>query len=65
MKYLWLKVTEDKYELPMVVADSLTELSEILGVSTHSISSSLLRHKKMKHKDGSAYPSPYRKVRIK
>jgi hypothetical protein len=28
---LWMKVTRDKYELPLVVAQSLSEMSRITG----------------------------------
>ena len=34
---LYLKVTSDKYELPLVVADSAIELAEKLGVSRNLV----------------------------
>jgi len=34
---LWLKVTNDKYELPLAVADTKRELAEMLGLKKISI----------------------------
>lgn len=31
--HIWLAVTADKYELPVMIADSVNELSERLGIS--------------------------------
>lgn len=36
-KYLWLRVTPDKYELPVVVADSLSDLARLCCVSPAAI----------------------------
>lgn len=36
-KYLYIATTRDKYELPIAVADSVTELAEMLGMSPRSI----------------------------
>lgn len=38
---LYMKVTRDKYELPIAVADTKAELARIVGVSLSSISHSL------------------------
>lgn len=38
---LYMKVTRDKYELPLVVADGLCELSRIVGVKPSTISHSI------------------------
>lgn len=48
--FLYLKVTDDKYEFPIVIADSLTELAEKLGISKQSIKTCmyLFRHGKTK-----------------
>ena len=43
---LWLRVTQDEYELPMVVADSRTELAEMLGVRPKNISSTMAHAKR-------------------
>lgn len=40
-KYLWTYTTSDKYELPLVVADSATELSEMTGINMHTICSAI------------------------
>lgn len=34
---LYLKVTSDRYELPLAVADSVKELSAMVGVKRNSI----------------------------
>lgn len=38
---LYLKVTRDKYELPVAVADTQAELARMCGVSLSSIASAL------------------------
>jgi len=38
---LYLKVTRDKYELPVAVADTQAELARMCGVSPSSIASAL------------------------
>ena len=35
--YYWLLVTRDKYELPLYVADSVTELSRYTGKTENAI----------------------------
>ena len=37
---IWLKVTNDKYELPVAVADSAEELAKLCGVKVNNIHSS-------------------------
>lgn len=39
-KFIWMKISHDRYELPLAIADSARELGEICGVSTESIVSS-------------------------
>lgn len=34
---LWLKVTKDKYELPLAVADTIPELAEMTGCTVSSL----------------------------
>lgn len=43
---IWMKVTADKYELPLVIADSAKELAEICGTTANSIVSAISHHKK-------------------
>ena len=38
---IYMRVTEDEYELPIAVADSQTELAQMVGVSRNSIASAL------------------------
>jgi hypothetical protein len=43
-----MKVTKDKYELPVIVADSIEELSEKCDVSVSSIYSAISHSKRSK-----------------
>lgn len=54
-RYIWMEVTPDKYELPVAVADSLSALAKLLGVSPSAISHSV-------HKFGDR--GKYRRVEI-
>lgn len=38
IRKLYVATTKDKYELPIAVADSVTELAEILGMRPETIS---------------------------
>lgn len=38
IKYLYMAVTKDKYELPIAVADSVSELAEMVHVKPTTIS---------------------------
>ena len=40
-----MRVTRDKYELPIVIADTAKQLAEICGVTTNSIYSAYCRAK--------------------
>ena len=51
-KYVYMKVTKDRYELPLVVADSVLELARMLGVDRGSIYKCL---KRAKHGSKSQY----------
>lgn len=42
---LWLQVTTDQYELPLVVADSRQELARLCGVKPKTISEKISRRK--------------------
>lgn len=44
--YLWLMVTPDKYELPVLVCDSIAELSAISGKSETNIRSIVCKAEK-------------------
>lgn len=37
MKYLWMKVTQDEYQLPLVVGRSADELAKMCGVGKEVI----------------------------
>lgn len=54
-----MKVTDDVYELPVLVADSCKELAETLGISPTTISSSIKRYE-----SGERHSSIYRRVEI-
>lgn len=59
LRMLYLQVTNDKYELPLVVAESQEELALICGVSRNTIASSLRRQR-----SGECRRSQFRAVEI-
>ena len=54
-KYLWLLVTKDKYELPILVADTANELAKMTGTTKNNVVSQISRGNKK---------SMYRRVRV-
>lgn len=38
---IWMKVTKDKYELPIAITDSVGELARVVGTTANCISSSI------------------------
>lgn len=57
--FLWLMITTDKYELPLIVADSPKELAKLAGVSYQNIKTSIY----LKNKGKIEY-SKYVKVEV-
>ena len=57
-RFVWMKVSDDEYELPVAVADSLSALARLCGVTEASIYSSM---SKARH---GIRKTLYRKVRI-
>lgn len=45
-KYVYVAYSKDKYKLPVVVADSLGELSRKIGIDTNTISAAISHAKK-------------------
>lgn len=43
-KYLWMKVTKDKYQLPIAVGESARELSEMCDVDISTIFKAISRN---------------------
>lgn len=56
--FVYMKVTKDKYELPVAVADSAKELAEICGTSRTNILSAII-HAKQRGQN-----SVYKKVEV-
>ena len=56
---VWMKVTDDKYEFPVIIADTAVELAEKVGKSVNTIYSSVSHTK-----NGRCNKSIYRKVVI-
>ncbi len=56
---IWLRVTDDEYELPTHVADTAGELARMCGTTENSIRSRLSHWK-----EGRTPKCPYRKVVI-
>lgn len=57
-KVLYMKVSNDEYELPEAIADSIAELARIIGVKRNVISSA------MSHAKKKGFKSSYVKVII-
>jgi hypothetical protein len=55
--YVYMMVTKDKYELPIAVADSVSELSKITGYKRQTISETMCRK-------NPAYHWQFRKVQV-
>ena len=47
--YLYMKVTRDKYEFPVAIADSAPELARMVGVKTQTVQSCICRVKSGKN----------------
>lgn len=45
-KYIYMMVSDDKYELPLCIADSAQELADKVGVSRNAITAHICRSKK-------------------
>lgn len=58
-KVLWMKVTTDRLELPLMVCDTARELAERCGTSTNCVISMASRAHK-----GKVKKTPYRSVKI-
>lgn len=54
---LWLKVTNDKYELPIAVGGTAQELADMLGITDNVIHSTISHYNK-----GRIKSCPYVKV---
>lgn len=46
MTTIWMKVTKDKYEFPIVIADTCTELADKSGVSISTVFKNMNRKRK-------------------
>lgn len=49
-KFLWLAVTNDKYELPLIVEDTAEKLGEKLGLKKNTVSRQVYRNAKNPYK---------------
>lgn len=45
LKYLWIAVEADEYELPIAVADSSTELGKMMGLDRSSVARAAARRR--------------------
>ena len=58
-KKLWMKVTNDEYELPLAVAESAAELARMTGIKPESLYSIISRERRDKK-----HTYSYREVEI-
>lgn len=56
---IYMAISQDKYELPLAVADTVVELAKMLGVSKNTIYSTM-----SKYKAGERKKPKYIKVKI-
>lgn len=49
-KYIYMKVSEDKYQLPIAIADTVVELAKMCGTKPNCISSCISHAKKKNNK---------------
>lgn len=50
MSFVWLKVTADRYELPLAVADTGEELARVCGTSPNNVYSTMSKAKRLGHR---------------
>ena len=58
-KYVWVYVTDDEYELPLLITDTVQEMAELTGYKPRSIMTSYSHWKRGDYKT-----CRFRKVRI-
>lgn len=58
-EYLWMKVSDDEYQLPLAVANSATELARMVGTTPNALSSAIYRNRK-----GECKKTTYVKVEV-
>lgn len=56
---LWLLVTADEYELPLIIADTIRELSRKSGISVNAIRSGANRYR-----NGKIHHSQYHRISL-
>lgn len=56
--YVYMMVSSDKYEFPLAIADTVQELSRIIGVNSTSITTSIIRSER------GLFKSHYKRVYI-
>lgn len=49
-RYIWMMVTKDEYELPILVADSALELARLAGVGHGTVQRAEFNHQQYGHK---------------
>lgn len=54
-KPLYLLVSQDEYELPLAVTDTMDELARIAGVTGDTVAAAISRRGKAKHTSHSRY----------
>lgn len=57
-RYLWLAVTADEYELPLVIEDTAAALARRLGVSENTVRTVEYRGKKERYRKTRKGPMP-------
>ncbi len=64
-KYIWMAVSADEYELPLVTADTCAELAHKLGRATNDIRAREWKYRKRgRNPNGVGGQEKYRVVRV-
>lgn len=59
---VWMEVTEDEYELPVIIASNAQELADKSGSTLNAVRSGASRHSTRKKKDGTPVKTRFLKV---
>ena len=50
MTYIYMEVTQDKYELPVAIADTALRLAQLVGVEVEQIQKSIYKREKLRYR---------------
>ena len=60
--YVWMEITSDAYELPVIIASSAQELADKAGATLNAVMSGASRYRTRTRKDGTPVKSRFIKI---